>query len=65
MLNSSAGYQALLKWGASPFLKGFGWQLEERLGIARKEEVKQEKKEVNKDIIIKKVRDLGETKANR
>ena len=64
MLNSSAGYQALLKWGASPFMKGFGWQLEERLGIARKE-VKQEKKEVNKDIIIKKVRDLGETKANR
>ncbi len=64
MLNSSAGYQALLQWGASPFLNEFGWQLEERLGIARKE-VKQEKKEVNKDIKIKKVQDLGETKANR
>ena len=60
MLNSSAGYQALLKWGASPLMQGFGWKLEQRLGIAPKE-VKQEKKELNNDIIIKKVPDIGET----
>jgi len=56
MLNSSAGYQALLKWGASPFLKGFGWQLQKEFKITRtaiKDEAAQNL-----------VWELGETEAN-
>jgi len=64
MLNRSAGYQTLLNWGASRFLKKFGWQLQKRLGIAPKV-IKQERKEVDKEIVKKKVGELEERKANQ